>query len=235
MNSPASDPKVRLNKFIAQQLNLGRRQADFYIQQGRVLVNGARPILGAQINTLKDTVAVDGQILKLQSQPDFIYLAFNKPVGYVCSRKQQGEAPTIYSVLPKQYHHLKPVGRLDKDSSGLLLLTNDGDFAHRMTHPSFIKTKKYQVSLSKPLAPLHRQMINDHGIQLDDGNSKLTLERLNDGDDKNWCVIMHEGRNRQIRRTFAALGYSINKLHRTNFGNYSLADLPAGKLTGIKP
>jgi 23S rRNA pseudouridine2605 synthase len=157
----------------------------------------------------------------------FTYLALNKPIGYVSSRKQQGDNPTLYSLLPKEYATLKPVGRLDKDSSGLLLLTDDGDFAYQMTHPKFYKVKTYTVSLHKPLEPLHQQMISDYGIQLEDGPSKLSLERASD-DRKDWIVTMHEGRNRQIRRTFSALGYEVTNLHRTSFGDYKLDDLEAG-------
>lgn len=117
----------------------------------------------------------------------------------------------------KKFHELKPVGRLDKDSSGILLFTNDGDFAHTMTHPSFHKQKTYEITLDKDLEPLHQQMINDYGVQLDDGPSKLILERRSETNRTDWTVLMHEG-NRQICRTFAALGYTVTKLHRTVFG-----------------
>ena len=123
---------------------------------------------------------------------------------------------------------LKPVGRLDKDSSGLLLLTNDGDFAYRMTHPKFAKTKQYRVRLDRDLEPLHQQMISDFGIELDDGRSQLILARLDDNR-REWHITMSEGRNRQIRRTFAALGYTVTRLHRTDFGNYTLNGMQQGK------
>lgn len=219
----ANEP-IRLNKFIASRLNVGRRAADDFITAGKVRVNGEVPELGARVFP-GDEVVADGTHLAFTGTPAFLYVALNKPTGYVCSRRQQGDTPTIYSLLPQQYHHLKPVGRLDKNSSGLLLLTNDGDLAHSMTHPSFTKTKKYEVTLDKPLAPLHHQMVNDFGIQLPDGTSKLKLERLHDGDNTQWIVTMHEGRNRQIRRTFAALGYDVTRLHRTHFGPLSLHDL----------
>lgn len=159
---------------------------------------------------------------------EYSYIALNKPIGYVSSRRQQGDNPTLYSLLPEALHSLKPVGRLDKDSSGLLILTDDGDFAFQMTHPKFYKVKTYNVTLSRPLEPLHQQMISDYGIQLEDGPSKLSLERIGD-DRKSWVVTMHEGRNRQIRRTFSALGYTVGELHRTSFGPYSLNDLASGK------
>ena len=154
-------------------------------------------------------------------------------MGYVCSRRAQGDNPTIYDLIPHQYHVLKPVGRLDRNSSGLLLLTNDGDFAYRMTHPKFAKTKVYHVQLDHDLAPLHQQMISDFGIQLDDGTSQLGLMRLSESNRHEWQVTMSEGRNRQIRRTFLALGYTVKKLHRVQFGNYALGDMKEGELESV--
>ena len=216
---------MRLNKFVALSLGVSRRKADELIEQGQILVNGDRAVLGRQISQ-SDTVLHNSQ--ELHVQPKKLIL-LHKPVGYLCSRASQGGIPTIYELLPKSLHHLKPVGRLDKDSSGLILLTNDGDFAHQMTHPSFYKMKRYLVTLDQPLQPLHRQIINDFGVQLPDGPSRLTLERQHDGDDRRWIVQMSEGRNRQIRRTFAALGYMVKKLHRTDFGSYSLGGMKRGE------
>lgn len=221
---------MRLNKYIALHKGLSRREADEYIEKGRVVINGVTASLGAQVDP-DSIVTVDGN--KIVPQTAYRYILFHKPIGYVCSRKAQGDAPTIYSLLPDDFHALKPVGRLDKDSSGLLLLTNDGDFAHRMTHPSFHKQKTYILSLDHPLEPLHQQMISDYGVQLDDGPSKLSLERSADTNRTDWTVLMHEGRNRQIRRTFAALGYDVIKLHRTQFGNYSLGDISPGKYESV--
>lgn len=222
---------IRLNKYIASILAIGRRQVDYLIGKGKVLVNGKVPELGARLHP-SDHITVNGKTLAEQASP-LTYLALNKPAGYVCSRRQQGITPTIYRLIPPEYQHLKPVGRLDRDSSGLLLLTNDGDFAHRMTHPSFIKHKQYEVTLSGALQPLHRQMISDIGVTLPDGPSRLQLERITDGDDTRWRVTMHEGRNRQIRRTFSALGYDVLRLHRTMFGPYHLGDLAEGQIQPV--
>lgn len=216
----------RLNKFLALSLGLSRRQADNLIVAKRIKINDTVATLGARFDPKKDSVFYDDK--KVSQNTEFEYFLLNKPVNYVSSRKKQGEADTIYALLPKNLTHLKPVGRLDKDSSGLLLLSNDGDFILRMTHPSFNKTKNYLVTLDKPLEPLHQQMISDYGLQLEDGPSKLLLERLDDSRTK-WRITMHEGRNRQIRRTFKALGYTVKKLHRTNFGPYSLEDLKKGQ------
>lgn len=279
---------MRINKFIAHATGLSRREADNAIASGRVCVNGAHAAMGAQVEQT-DSVTLDNKLIG--EQTDYTYLALNKPVGYLCSRRSQGGIPTIYSLLPPQYRLLKAVGRLDKDSSGLLLLTDDGDFAHRMTHPSFRKVKIYEVTLDTPLEPLHQQMISDHGVTLEDGVSQFLVaktERSNDTEKESeelresqrvnlttsfldtsmtsqqrgrgemqrapngvverkdggegecpenegngkgvnsYQVTMHEGRNRQIRRTFAALGYTVTRLHRSAFGPYSLDNLQDG-------
>jgi len=227
-----TDSAERLNKYLALQLGISRREADEYIERGKVAINGTPAQLGARFKST-DEVTVNGKPLK--STAKHIYIALNKPVGYVCSRKTQGDTPTIYTLLPKQYHTLKPVGRLDKNSSGLILLTNDGDFAFRMTHPKFSKIKIYKVKLDHDLEPLHQQMISDHGIQLEDGHSQLMLERLSDDNRLEWQVTMSEGRNRQIRRTFASLGYEVQKLHRTQFGSYQLNTLPSRHYILVAP
>lgn len=228
MNTPHDTDKSseRLNKFLARQLGISRREADVLIENETVTINNTLATLGARI-TPSDSIDVAGA--PVSHKPAALrYIALNKPVGYVCSRRAQGSTPTIYSLLPPEFHALKPVGRLDKDSSGLLLLTNDGDFAYRMTHPKFAKTKQYRVRLDRDLEPLHQQMISDFGIDLDDGRSQLILTRL-DGNRREWHITMSEGRNRQIRRTFAALGYTVTRLHRTNFGNYALGDINQGE------
>lgn len=217
---------LRLNKHLALSLGISRREADNLIDQKKVKINDKIATLGARF-TDRDTITVNGR--KIADKVAFEYISMNKPTGYVCSRRQQGENPTIYELLPEKYHQLKTVGRLDCDSSGLILLTNDGDFTYRMTHPSFYKIKIYEAKLDKGLEPLHQQMISDYGITLNDGPSKLQLERMNDTDRKNWIVTMHEGRNRQIRRTFESLGYKVTGLHRTNFGSYALDDIKPGK------
>lgn len=216
--------KIRLNKFLAERLGMSRREADDAIAGGKVLVNDKPATLGERIDK-NAKVCYNDRVVPFEA--DFSYILFNKPVGYVCSRRAQGDAPTIYSLLPDDMQHLKTVGRLDKDSSGLIILTNDGDFAYQMTHPKFAKTKVYEVELDRALEPLHQQMISDFGVEIGDGISKLGLMKLDDSRLK-WQVTMSEGRNRQIRRTFGALGYTVTKLHRTQFGPYKLKDLKKG-------
>lgn len=218
---------VRINKFIARYHGVSRRQADEMIQSKAVIVNGESAVIGQLINDDVDIIKVNGQAV--QKNLSHTVLLLNKPVGYICSRNAQSKkAKTVYDILPTKYKNLKTVGRLDKDSSGLILLTDDGDLAHRLTHPKFKKIKIYLVKLDKPLTPLHQQIIADFGINLDDGISKLGLERLDDNRCE-WRIAMDEGRNRQIRRTFSALGYRVTKLHRTNFGSYTINELKPGQ------
>lgn len=238
-------PEIRLNKFLAERLGLSRREADDAIMAGKVTIDGAKATLGARLSTPENDTKSRQDIDKLPKvcynrkivpfQTEFLYLAMNKPVGYVCSRRAQGSAPTLYELLPPKYQKLKTVGRLDKDSSGLILLTNDGDFAFQMTHPKFHKEKIYEVTLDRPLEPLHQQMISDYGVMLDDGPSRFTVIRSDAGIDSQYTVILSEGRNRQIRRTFAALGYKVITLHRTQFGKFQLSGLKPGEFVEFQP
>lgn len=216
---------MRINKYIALATNLSRRGADAAIDDYRVGINGKTAQMGSEVVS-SDIVTLDNRVIT--PPVNRVTIMFNKPSGYIVSKDGQG-GETIYDLLPFEYERLNPVGRLDKDSSGLILLTNDGDLAQKLTHPSYQKRKVYELTIDKPLQPLHRQMISDHGIKLDDGPSKLQLERLNEGNDLEWKVTMSEGRNRQIRRTFAVLDYDIQKLHRTSFGEYRLDNLATGE------
>jgi len=209
---------VRLNKYIALATGMSRRSADDAIAKGQVLVNDTPVQLGQQVEPDKDTVLLAGRPVAPPEKP--ITIMLNKPPGYVCSRDGQG-SKAVYDLLPEKYHQLKPVGRLDKDSTGLLLLTNDGTLAYELTHPSFQKEKKYEIQLDHDLSKVDFETITKKGVQLEDGPSKFKLDFMNDSNTE-WKVTMTEGRNRQIRRTFEALGYQVTKLHRTHFGEFSL-------------
>lgn len=246
------DKKIRLNKFLSERLGVSRREADGLISRGKIIVDGQKAILGTRIDSTSK-IFYNNKLVPFETK--YQYVAFNKPIGYVCSRRAQGSTPTLYDLLPTEFHKLKTVGRLDKDSSGLILLTNDGDFAFQMTHPKFRKTKVYEVELDRTLEPLHQQMISNYGVMLDDGPSQFKIiKRLADShleDHKlgraplgvsekgesqvSYEVILAEGRNRQIRRTFAALGYRVTKLHRTHFGKYELGALKPGEYVIIEP
>jgi 23S rRNA pseudouridine2605 synthase len=218
---------MRLNKFIAQSTGLSRRAADNEIEKGTVLINGRKASLGDSVDG-RDEVSINGQAV--YPKKAYTYIILNKPRGFVASRNGQGSR-TVYDLLPEKLHGLKTVGRLDKDSSGLILLTDDGDMANELTHPKKQKLKQYEIVLDKPLAPKDFKNINEDGVVLDDGLSRLGLKQL--GGSK-YTVSMHEGRNRQIRRTFAAIGYEVKILHRFKFGNIDLGNLKEGSYREIE-
>lgn len=217
---------MRLNKFIARTTGLSRRSADDLIKSGRVFINDETAQLGQNIG-FKDKVILDGKKLKLEGKQTTIML--NKPGGYVCSRRGQG-SKTIYDLLPKKYHPLKPVGRLDKDSSGLILLTDDGELANKLAHPKYQKEKVYKVSLNKTLALSDKNKLQA-GVKLSDGLSKFN--NLKNCSNNIYEVVLAEGRNRQIRRMFNALGYKVEKLQRTQIGPYKISGLKTGKMIVI--
>jgi pseudouridine synthase len=261
---------MRLNKFVASATGVSRREADEMISRNCVQVLVVNDFQDFAKNTRispedfakidEDSagfrenimVKVDGEIAKLPEKKTLIML--NKPRGYVSSRAAQTKfAKTLYELLPERFAKLKTVGRLDKDSSGLILLTDDGDLAQQMTHPSFAKNKTYLVRLDRDLEPLHQQMISDFGVDLADGKSRLFLTRISEKNELSenefaalttdekfrengreiWRVQMSEGRNRQIRRTFSALGYEVLRLHRTEFGEFQLGEIASGEVREI--
>jgi len=210
---------MRVNRFVARASGLSRRAADAAISGGQVMIGGRLATLGDQV-TAEDAVTLDGAPLDLPPDRTII---LHKPAGYVTSRRQQGATPTIYSLLPKELHDLKPVGRLDRDTSGLLVLTNDGELAQQLQHPSSGKTKRYLVWLDRPLAEADMKRMRS-GIPLSDGPSHMEVESASG----HYRVTLQEGRNRQIRRSFGALKRRVTKLHRTDFGPYTLEDLQPG-------
>lgn len=215
---------MRINKIIAQSTGLSRRAVDQLIKSGQVTVNNVTAELGQLIEP-SDMIKIDQRVLEAKLPETTII--FNKPVGYICSREAQG-GKSIYELLPPEFSHLKTAGRLDKDSSGLLVLTNDGDLANQLTHPSFNKIKTYRVKLDRPLSPDDRQTIDTGLVTIDDRPSLMKLKPTN-SDQIIWEVKMSEGRNRQIRRTFAALNYEVVELIRLSVGDYHLDDLAQRK------
>lgn len=214
---------MRINRYVALATGISRRSADKAINDGRIKINATTAQQGYDVQK-NDAVTFDGH--SISAEVKITTLILNKRVGFVSSRDGQGDK-TIYDLIPENLHHLKPVGRLDKYSSGLLLMTNDGKMAHELTHPSFEKQKIYEIELNNSLLPEHRKMIQDKGVLLDDGPSSFTIKPSTN--DKSWIIQLAEGRNRQIRRTFEALGYCIPKLHRVQFGPYKLKDIKPGE------
>jgi len=214
---------MRLNRYLAYRYGSSRRDADEAIAAGQILVNSKTGQLGQVINAETDLISWAGRVPIKQSQ--HITVLLNKPVGYVSSRSGQG-SHTVYDLLPAAYQNLKIGGRLDKDSSGLVLLTTDGELIQQITHPSEGKTKQYLVGLDKKLSPAH---IKELLLGIDIGDERPSrLSCTPTPTENQYNVSLGEGRNRQIRRTFARLGYTVNLLHRTSIGDIEIGDLESG-------
>ncbi len=219
---------MRINQYVAHATGMARRAADRAVQEGRVKVNHEAAAPGTQVES-SDTVTLDGARLELSRS--YSYVMLHKPRGYITSRRQQGDDPTIYDLLPEKLHTLRPIGRLDRDSSGLLLLSDDGPFINQLTHPSYEKSKIYDLTLTHTLSASDLASLA-RGVELEDGLSRPEVVRANG---RRIRVSLSEGRNRQLRRTFGALGYTVDDLHRVQIGPYKLAGLQPGHWQTFKP
>ncbi len=215
---------MRINQFLAQVLGISRRTADKEIAAGNVRIGKNRAKLGDQV-TPKDVVEYKGEVL-VNSKLNPTTIMLNKPEGYITSRKRdETTAPTVMELLPKELQHLRPVGRLDKESCGLLLLTDDGDLLYRSTHPKFEIEKEYMVEFDTPLSQMEMVMWKQ-GMKLIDGIARAD-KIVREG--KRFRVVLHQGKNRQIRRMAGKTGNKVNFLQRTRSGDVSLGSLPAGE------
>lgn len=216
-------PTMRLQKFLSAAGICSRRQGERYIQAGRVTVNG-HPVgqLGTKVDPHTDRVAFDGTPVTLSAT--HLYIALHKPLGYVSSCRQAGEK--LVTDLVDLPDRLFPVGRLDKDSTGLILLTNDGRIHHRLSHPSFDHSKSYRVTVDHPLSGGALEKLR-RGITLD---GRLTRPAKVKGlGPKRFEIILQEGRNRQIRRMVGKIGAKVVTLHRTRVAHIHLSDLAPGR------
>lgn len=222
---------VRLNKRLVELgLAPSRRKADELISSGGVNVNGEVVASLGQTVSETDTITLYGR--QGQERPD-IYIAFNKPRGYVCThRVQSNRQKTIFDLLPLNFAGLKIAGRLDRDSQGLMILSSNGEFIQKITHPSQSKVKTYIVHLDKPLSQLDQRATTE-GVRLKDGVSKF--DAIRSIKPHIVRVELHEGRNRQIRRSFEALGYKVRQLERIKIGSLELGILGPGQHRFIKP
>jgi len=223
--------KIRLQKFLSQAGVGSRRKAEEMIGAGKVKVNDlVVKKMGVLVDPEKDVVKFMNK--KIKPREDLVYYIFNKPEGYICSRYDPKEKKTIYNLLPKDLRNkVWYVGRLDKDSSGLVILTNDGDLTLRLTHPRYGHEKEYEVELDKKLASKDKQVL-EKGIKLD-GKKTLPLRIYKIAGPK-LRVVLREGKKRQIRRMFGARNYKVEKLKRVRVGKLRLGDLQAGRLRSIK-
>ena len=206
---------VRLNKFIANSGVCSRREADTMIQSGVVTVNGVVVTeLGTKVNVLTDDVRFNGQRLKGEEK---VYIVMNKPKGYVTTASDPHAEKTVMDLLKGCPTRVFPVGRLDKNTTGVLMFTNDGEMAEQLTHPSYNKKKIYQVILDSPLKEEDREKILE-GIELSDGITKADeLEYIDAHDHRQLGIEIHSGKNRIVRRIFESLGYDVKALDRVYF------------------
>ena len=224
--SPVKDV-VRLNKFIANSGVCSRREADTLIQAGVVTVNGQVVTeLGTKVNIHDDDVRFNGERLKGE---DKVYIIMNKPKGFVTTASDPHADKTVVDLVSKCPARVYPVGRLDKNTTGVLLLTNDGEIAERLTHPSYDKKKIYQVALDKELKEEDREKILS-GVELSDGVEKADeLEYIDAGDKRKLGIEIHSGKNRIVRRLFESQGYTVRALDRVYFAGLTKKGLKKGE------
>lgn len=227
----------RLNKFIASSGLCSRRKADEFIENGDVIVNG-RIVkeLGFQVGT-KDKVSVNGKLIKPLKLE---YYRFYKPAGYITTSEDEKGRKTIYDLIPPELKNLKPVGRLDKDSTGLIIMTNDGELINEMTHPSIKVPKIYLVSVNGKLTVEDgEKMYNGIEIETDTGEKKIAYAQVLPIELENKKstvqVTLHQGINRQIRKMFAFLGFEVISLKRVQHGTITLEGLKKGQIKPMKP
>jgi pseudouridine synthase len=219
---------VRLQKFLADAGVASRRAAEQIILDGKVRVNGQFVrVLGTKIDSDRDEVILDGKIIRARKK---LYIALNKPPGCVCSHKDELNRPTVYELLPKEWQIVSSVGRLDFNSEGLIFLTNDGQFALRLTHPRYGVRKKYIATVE---GRLEREMLEKFTRGIFHGGEKLKAEKaILISASKSQSVVeleLSEGKNREVRRMFESQNVSVKKLQRTQIGKIKLGELKLGK------
>ena len=223
MPDEALPAAVRLQKVLARAGFGSRRKCDDLIAAGQVAVNGQVAVLGQRVDPGSDVVTVDGVVISVR--PGLVYYLLNKPAGVVTTASDPQGRPTVLDGLPA-VPRVFPVGRLDMDTEGVLLLTNDGDLSHRLTHPSYGVSKSYLVQLDRDPAPADLRRWRE-GVELSDGitapaKASVLEPRL-------LRLVVHEGRNRLVRRMCEHLGYEVQRLVRSNFGTLTAGQLKPGQ------
>ena len=217
---------IRLNKYLANASVCSRREADEYIQAGAVSVNGEVVTeLGTKV-LRSDEVKFRDQIVKIEKK---VYILLNKPKDYVTTSDDPQQRKTVMDLVKGACpERIYPVGRLDRNTTGVLLLTNDGDLASKLTHPKFLKKKVYHVFLDKPVTAHDLQQISD-GIELEDGEVHAdAIDYASDTDKSQVGIEIHSGKNRIVRRIFENLGYRVVKLDRVQFAGLTKKNLRRG-------
>jgi 23S rRNA pseudouridine2605 synthase len=228
------DKAVRLQVYLARAAIASRRASEELIRAGKVRVNGSVAEIGSSVDPSADVVEVEGRVVTPQRVQ---WVAVHKPKGYVTTREDPEGRRTVYDLLPTSLHHLFHVGRLDRDSSGLLLLTNDGTAANRLLHPRYGTTKEYWADVEgEPELQELRRLVR--GIELDDGVARAESVHVRDEVKPGivrLAVVMREGKRREVRRMLEEIGHPVRRLFRRRFGAIEIGRLPPGKwryLTG---
>ena len=224
---------TRLNKYIASSGLCSRRQADELIESGAVMVNGKKITeMGFSVQP-KDKVFVNGKLIHPVKHE---YYRFYKPAGYITTSDDEKDRKTIYDIIPKNLHHLKPVGRLDKDSTGLIILTNDGDLINELTHPSVKVPKLYRVSINGKISQNDIDKMYK-GIEIEPGKIAYAEVDVLDVDSNHTVmeVMLYQGMNRQIRKMFEHLRFEVLTLKRIQHATLNLDGLKRGDVKPIKP
>lgn len=227
-------PKVRINKFIASSGICSRREADNLIENGKVKVNGKTVSeLGFSVDDKKDKVEVEG---KLIHSVKLDYYKFYKPAGYITTSDDEKGRKTIYDLLPERLYHLKPVGRLDKDSTGLIILTNDGELINQLTHPSVKVPKIYLVKVESKIPRKDLEAISA-GVEIEKGKiayADITVLEM-DSSSTTMRITLFQGMNRQIRKMFEHFGYEVKSLKRIQHATITLDGMKRGEFKQLKP
>ncbi len=227
--------EIRLQKRIADSGYCSRRAAEALMEEGKVSVNGKVVTkMGSKV-TEDDVIEVRGKKLKFSSEK--ITIALHKPADVITSKSDPHHKNTVMGLLPPEYQHLKPVGRLDKDSEGLLLLSSDGELIQRLTHPKFGHEKVYEVLVKGFVKENELRVLETGKLKLDDKLLQpMYYKVLNSKDRKTWLELrLKEGRNRQIRRVLDALGFPVVYLKRISIGKLRLGDIPKGAYRVLGP
>ena len=231
MNSPQQDPRIRLNRYLSMCGVASRRRADEYIVRGRVRVNHSVVTdLGTKIDRTHDQVEVDGR--RVSEVRELVYLVLNKPKDTITTLHDERGRTTVVEIVPGR-HRVYPVGRLDRNTTGVLLLTNDGLFANRMMHPRHEIPKTYRVTCDRPVGPDHLRRLAE-GVSVDGRRTAradaMVVPRTRG---KEVLITIHEGRNRQVRRMFESLGYEVEKLDRLAYGPITHEGLGRGETRSL--
>lgn len=224
---------MRLNKYIAASGICSRRKADELIENGAVSVNGKKITeLGFSVNE-KDKVFINNELIRPKKLE---YYRFYKPTGFITSADDEKDRKIIYDLLPPSMHNLKPVGRLDRDSSGLIILTNDGDLINELTHPSIKVPKVYVVSVDGKVS-LHHLEKMAQGVEIEKGKIAYADTLILESSNKKTMlqVTLYQGLNRQIRKMFEKLGFEVISLKRIQHATITIEGLKKGQFKPIKP